>query len=294
MDIGQCAASSRRGDRSATRLLPMVTDLVISGGTVVTPSGTIALDVAVRDGRIERIGPGLARRRRRGHRRDRPARPARRRSTSTPTCACPTQAHPHRFRTDTAAAAARRHHDRADLQQPRHRHQRGRRAVAAARASTSSGAHDGGVGHRLRAVRGHQRSAGRPGWRAARAHRRRRADLQGVHGLRLPPARRRPARCHAHRRPARRHAPGPLRGAGDHRPARGRCAAARRDRVPLPRADPAGPRRGRRHPQGDRDGTARGGAALHRPPQLRRGARGGGRGQVRAASRSMRRPARTT
>ncbi len=36
-----------------------MTDLVIAGGTVVTPEGLIAADVAVADGRIERIGPSL-------------------------------------------------------------------------------------------------------------------------------------------------------------------------------------------------------------------------------------------
>lgn len=34
-------------------------DLVIAGGTVVTPAGSVMQDVAVRDGRIERIGAGL-------------------------------------------------------------------------------------------------------------------------------------------------------------------------------------------------------------------------------------------
>jgi dihydropyrimidinase len=34
-------------------------DLVVTGGTVVTPSGTSVADVAVADGRIESIGPGL-------------------------------------------------------------------------------------------------------------------------------------------------------------------------------------------------------------------------------------------
>jgi dihydropyrimidinase len=36
-----------------------MTDLVIAGGTVVTSDGAAAADVAVADGRIERIGPGL-------------------------------------------------------------------------------------------------------------------------------------------------------------------------------------------------------------------------------------------
>jgi dihydropyrimidinase len=36
-----------------------VTDLVITNGTVVTPDGTVAADIAVGDGRIERIGPAL-------------------------------------------------------------------------------------------------------------------------------------------------------------------------------------------------------------------------------------------
>jgi dihydropyrimidinase len=36
-----------------------VTDLVIANGTVVTPRGVVAADVAITDGRIERIGPGL-------------------------------------------------------------------------------------------------------------------------------------------------------------------------------------------------------------------------------------------
>jgi dihydropyrimidinase len=35
-------------------------DLVIVNGTVVTPDGTVAVDVAITDGRIEHIGPGLA------------------------------------------------------------------------------------------------------------------------------------------------------------------------------------------------------------------------------------------
>ena len=35
-------------------------DLVIAGGTVVTPEGTVQADVAVVDGRIERIGPNLS------------------------------------------------------------------------------------------------------------------------------------------------------------------------------------------------------------------------------------------
>jgi dihydropyrimidinase len=37
-----------------------VTNLVVAGGTVVTPSGASAADVAVAGGRIERVGPGLA------------------------------------------------------------------------------------------------------------------------------------------------------------------------------------------------------------------------------------------
>src|ERR687891_1985146 len=37
-----------------------MTDLVIAGGTVVTPAGTVAADVAVANGRIESIGPRLA------------------------------------------------------------------------------------------------------------------------------------------------------------------------------------------------------------------------------------------
>lgn len=36
-----------------------MTDLVIANGTVVTPQGAVATDVAVSDGRIERIGPAL-------------------------------------------------------------------------------------------------------------------------------------------------------------------------------------------------------------------------------------------
>ena len=36
-----------------------MTDLVIANGAVVTPGGTVAADVAVSEGRIERIGPGL-------------------------------------------------------------------------------------------------------------------------------------------------------------------------------------------------------------------------------------------
>ena len=36
-----------------------MTDLVISGGTVVTPDGPAAVDLFVADGRIERVGPGL-------------------------------------------------------------------------------------------------------------------------------------------------------------------------------------------------------------------------------------------
>ena len=36
-----------------------MTDLLVAGGTVITPSGSLRADVAVRDGRIERIGPGL-------------------------------------------------------------------------------------------------------------------------------------------------------------------------------------------------------------------------------------------
>ena len=36
-----------------------MTDLVVAGGTVVTPSGASVSDVAVSGGRIERVGPGL-------------------------------------------------------------------------------------------------------------------------------------------------------------------------------------------------------------------------------------------
>jgi dihydropyrimidinase len=36
-----------------------MSDLVVAGGTVVTPGGSVQADVAVRDGRIERIGPAL-------------------------------------------------------------------------------------------------------------------------------------------------------------------------------------------------------------------------------------------
>ena len=34
-----------------------MTDPVVAGGRVVTPAGTIEADVAIADGRIERIGP---------------------------------------------------------------------------------------------------------------------------------------------------------------------------------------------------------------------------------------------
>ena len=37
-----------------------MTDLVIAGGTVVTPEGPVVADVAIADGRIEGVGPGLA------------------------------------------------------------------------------------------------------------------------------------------------------------------------------------------------------------------------------------------
>jgi dihydroorotase-like cyclic amidohydrolase len=37
-----------------------MTDLVIVGGTAVTPDGSVVADVAIADGRIERIGPDLA------------------------------------------------------------------------------------------------------------------------------------------------------------------------------------------------------------------------------------------
>ena len=36
-----------------------MTDLVIANGTVATPEGTVAADVALAGGRIERIGPDL-------------------------------------------------------------------------------------------------------------------------------------------------------------------------------------------------------------------------------------------
>ena len=64
--------------------------------------------------------------------------------------------------------------------------------------------------------------------------------------------------------------------------------------LPPSRAHAAGTRGGRRHAAGDRDGTASRRSALHRPPQLRGGARRGRRGQGIAASRSTRRPAPTT
>jgi dihydropyrimidinase len=38
-----------------------VSELVIANGTVVSPEGSEVLDVAIADGRIERVGPGLAR-----------------------------------------------------------------------------------------------------------------------------------------------------------------------------------------------------------------------------------------
>jgi dihydropyrimidinase len=38
-----------------------VTDLVVAGGTIVRPDGTERADVAIRDGRIEALGPDLAR-----------------------------------------------------------------------------------------------------------------------------------------------------------------------------------------------------------------------------------------
>jgi dihydropyrimidinase len=82
-----------------------MTDSVIVGGTVVTPTGTMRADVAIADGRIERIGPGG---------------PAEGAEVIDATgllllpgaidvhthLRLPDAEHPHRFRQDTLAAAA--------------------------------------------------------------------------------------------------------------------------------------------------------------------------------------------
>ena len=81
-----------------------MTDLVISGGTVVTPRGSLTADVAVTDGRVERVGPGLE------------ASGAERVDASGllvlpgvidvhTHLRLPDAEHPHRFRQDTLAAA---------------------------------------------------------------------------------------------------------------------------------------------------------------------------------------------
>ena len=62
--------------------------------------------------------------------------------------------------------------------------------------------------------------------RTPRHHRRRRFDIEGLHGVRLPPARPAAVRCDAPHGPARRHAPGPLRGPGAARLRRRRIVAA--------------------------------------------------------------------
>ncbi|MEP7082195.1 MAG: dihydropyrimidinase [Chloroflexota bacterium] len=61
--MGRWRRGRRRGRRrrAATGGADRLTDLVIAGGTVVTPDGVATADVFVRGGRIEAIGPALSR-----------------------------------------------------------------------------------------------------------------------------------------------------------------------------------------------------------------------------------------
>ena len=109
-----------------------MTDLVISGGTVVTAERSFAADVAIRDGRISEIGPGLGRQYPDADTLDA------RKLLVLPGCV---DVHTHtRLPIDGGAGpllpgqrggGLRRHHHLPGLQQPGHRHQRaGERVVA--------------------------------------------------------------------------------------------------------------------------------------------------------------------
>ena len=111
----------------------MTFDRLVRGGTVVTAAGSRQADVAIRDGRIVDVAPGI------------PAEPPSRSSTrpacsccpasstSTPTPGSASDDEPDRFFQDSVAAAFGGHDDVPRVQQPRHGHQRRRPADAARR-----------------------------------------------------------------------------------------------------------------------------------------------------------------
>ena len=191
-------------------------DLVVRGGTVVTPAGSFGADLAVDGGRIsaDRAGPVA------GWRASAPRGRRRRRACSS----CPgvdRRPHPHAGRLGRRAGpllpgfgrgGVRWDDDVPGLQQPGHGLVAGRRAVARRRAGRVARGDGVGRRRRLRGQPGDQRPDGRPGRRAAGDRRRGRADGQGVHGLRLPARRSAPVRRDPDDGPARRAARGPLRG----------------------------------------------------------------------------------
>ena len=230
-----------------------MTDLVIANGTVATPEGTVAADVAVADGRIERIGPDLD---------------ADGVEVIDATgllvlpgvidvhthLRLPDAEHPHRFSQDTLAAAAGGTTTVLTFNNPgtgisedgarsplRGLHEfqartAGESAVDFGLSAVISGQQDDPIAELPALI-----DAGVPTFKAFMVYDFRLADADLDRALRDG-------------RAARRDAPGPLRGAGDHRSAGGRRIGPRGDRVPLPRAHAALACRGGGDAEGDRDG----------------------------------------
>ena len=211
-----------------------MTDLLIRGGTVVTAGGSRRADVAVDGGVITAIEPDLggpAARRGRGDRCDRDAGPPRRRRRPH---AHPgrVDAEPDRFFQDSVAAAYGGTTSFLSFNNPGTGSSPAGRAIAADRAGRMARRDGRGQRDRLRPLARGLRPRRRPAGRASRHDRCRRRDLEGVHGLRLPPRRSGAVRCDAGHGRARRDAPGPLRGSGAARRRQSRPRLQRGDTLP--------------------------------------------------------------
>ena len=191
-----------------------MTDLVVRGGTVVTAGGSRRADVAVDGGRISAIEADLGG----------PAAGAAEVIDATGLLVLPgvvdvhthtrvaTDAEPDRFFQDSVAAAFGGTTTFLAFNNPGTGSSPGGRALAADRDPRVAGRDRRRQRHRHRAEPRGQRPCRRPARRAPGDDRRRHRDLEGVHGLRLPPPGSRALRCHGRHGAPRRDAPGPLRG----------------------------------------------------------------------------------
>ncbi len=166
-----------------------MTDLVVTGGTVVTAQRSFDADVAVTDGRISAVGPDLARE------------PGIEVLDATgllvlPGCVdvhthtrLPTEDEPDRFFQDSVAAAFGGTTTFLAFNNPGTgiSEEGSRSLLAGLREFGARTEGESAVDFGLSAVITGQQPD--PAGRASRAHRLRRSDRQGIHGLRLPPDR---------------------------------------------------------------------------------------------------------